>query len=66
MLSEKELERYERQIMFFAAEGKVKLQKARIFIAGAGGLGSSVSLYLTAAEICDGDTLAIFPLMGGG
>lgn len=64
MLAEKELERYERQIMLFAAEGQEKLKKAQVFIAGAGGLGSSVSQYLTAAgvgkiKIVDHDTVRL-------
>jgi len=51
MLSEKDLERYERQIRMFGKEGQEKLKKASVFIGGAGGLGSSVSLYLAAAGI---------------
>jgi len=31
--------------------GQKKLKQARVFIAGAGGLGSAVSLYLTAAGV---------------
>ncbi|MDD1682698.1 MAG: HesA/MoeB/ThiF family protein [Methanoregula sp.] len=51
MLSERELERYKRQILLFGEEGQERLKKAHIFIAGAGGLGSPVSLYLAAAGI---------------
>jgi molybdopterin/thiamine biosynthesis adenylyltransferase len=51
MLSERELDRYKRQIMFFGDEGQEKLKKANIFIAGAGGLGSPVSIYLAVAGI---------------
>jgi len=51
MLTERELQRYDRQIMLygFGEEGQEKLKKARIFIAGAGGLGSPIALYLAAA-----------------
>lgn len=51
MLLEKELERYNRQIMILGTEGQNKLKTAKVFIAGAGGLGSSVSLYLAAAGV---------------
>ena len=51
MLSERDLERYERQLRIFGKEGQEKLKKAKVFIGGAGGLGSSISLYLAAAGI---------------
>jgi len=51
MLSERERERYKRQMMLFGDEGQELLKKAHIFIAGAGGLGSPVSLYLAVAGI---------------
>jgi molybdopterin/thiamine biosynthesis adenylyltransferase len=51
MLSERERERYKRQMMLFGSEGQERLCKAHIFIAGAGGLGSPVSLYLAVAGI---------------
>lgn len=53
MLTENELERYDRQIMIggFGEEGQEKLKMAKIFIAGAGGLGSPVSIYLAAAGV---------------
>ena len=51
MLSERERERYKRQMMLFGDEGQERLKKAHIFIAGAGGLGSPVSLYLAVAGI---------------
>ena len=38
MLSERERERYKRQLMLFGDEGQERLKKAHIFIAGAGGL----------------------------
>jgi len=48
MLSDVERERYSRQIRLFAEEGQERLKKKRVFVAGAGGLGSIVSLYLAA------------------
>ena len=53
MLTERELQRYDRQIMIygFGEEGQEKLKKARVFIAGAGGLGSPTAIYLAAAGI---------------
>jgi molybdopterin/thiamine biosynthesis adenylyltransferase len=51
MLSERERERYKRQLMLFGDEGQERLKKAHIFIAGAGGLGSPVALYLAVAGI---------------
>ena len=66
MLSREELERYDRQIMLygFGEEGQEKLKKARVFIAGAGGLGSPISIYLAVAgvgNICivDHDTVEL-------
>ena len=53
MLTKDELERYDRQIIIkgIGQEGQEKLKKARVFIAGAGGLGSAVSTYLVAAGV---------------
>jgi molybdopterin/thiamine biosynthesis adenylyltransferase len=53
MLTGKDLERYDRQIMIygFGEEGQEKLKKARVLIAGAGGLGSPAAMYLAAAGI---------------
>jgi molybdopterin/thiamine biosynthesis adenylyltransferase len=51
MFSEQELERYKRQMMLFGEEGQERLKKAHIFIAGAGGLGSPVSMYLAVAGV---------------
>jgi molybdopterin/thiamine biosynthesis adenylyltransferase len=51
MFSERELERYKRQMMLFGEDGQERLKKAHIFIAGAGGLGSPVSIYLAVAGI---------------
>jgi len=62
MLSVQERERYRRQIPLFGEEGQERLKKAEIFIAGAGGLGCPVALYLAVAGIgtitvADGDTV---------
>ncbi len=53
MLTIDELERYDRQIMIanIGKEGQEKLKRARVFIAGAGGLGSSAAIYLTVAGV---------------
>jgi len=51
MLTENELKRYERQIRIFGADGQERLKNAKVFVAGAGGLGSAISIYLTAAGI---------------
>lgn len=44
-------EKYVRQIMLFGEEGQEKLKKARVFVAGAGGLGSPVCTYLAVAGV---------------
>ena len=53
MLTADEKERYDRQIMIagFGEEGQEKLKRARVFIAGAGGLGSPTAIYLVAAGV---------------
>ena len=53
MLSQEELNRYDRQILIpeIGREGQEKLKKAKVFVAGAGGLGSPVSLYLAVAGL---------------
>jgi adenylyltransferase/sulfurtransferase len=53
MLTGEELNRYSRQIMIpqIGEKGQEKLKRAKVFIAGVGGLGSPVSIYLTAAGV---------------
>ena len=51
MLTQREQERYRRQILLFGEAGQERLKKAEIFIAGAGGLGSPVAIYLAVAGI---------------
>jgi molybdopterin/thiamine biosynthesis adenylyltransferase len=53
MLSPDELTRYDRQIIIqgFGEEGQEKLKKAKVFIAGSGGLGSPIAIYLAAAGV---------------
>jgi adenylyltransferase/sulfurtransferase len=53
MLTPNEIERYDRQIMMseIGVEGQEKLKRSKVLIAGAGGLGSSVSFYLAAAGV---------------
>jgi len=59
-LSDREKERYQRQMIFegWGEDAQERLKKSAIFIAGAGGLGSPVSIYLAVAgvgtiRICD-------------
>ncbi|WP_342304557.1 HesA/MoeB/ThiF family protein [Methanolobus sp. ZRKC5] len=51
MLSKEELERYNRQIMLLGEDGQKALKNAKVFIAGAGGLGCPVALYLAVAGV---------------
>jgi adenylyltransferase/sulfurtransferase len=53
MLNSNELERYDRQIIMrgFGEEGQEKLKQAKAFIAGCGGLGSPIAIYLVEAGI---------------
>ena len=53
MLTPGERERYDRQILIeeFGQDGQEKLKRSRVVIAGAGGLGSPIAMYLTAAGI---------------
>lgn len=52
-LTEYDLARYDRQIRIygFGGDGQKKLKNARVLIAGAGGLGFPVSVYLAAAGV---------------
>lgn len=52
-LSEEERQRYARQILlpFFGEHGQRRLKRSRVFIAGAGGLGSISAFYLVAAGV---------------
>ncbi|MFA5504432.1 MAG: molybdopterin-synthase adenylyltransferase MoeB [Vulcanimicrobiota bacterium] len=52
-LSADELSRYDRHILLseVGLEGQEKLKRARVFLVGAGGLGSPLGLYLAAAGI---------------
>lgn len=66
LLTNLELKRYQRQMLLddWGREGQEKLKKSSVFVAGAGGLGSPVAIYLAAAgvgklRICDYDTLEV-------
>ncbi len=61
-LTEYDLTRYERQMLIpgWGEDGQAKLKAASVFIAGAGGLGGPVAIYLAVAgvgeiRICDAD-----------
>ena len=64
MLTEREQDRYDRKIRLLGEDGQEKLKDAKVFIAGAGGLGCPISIYLAAAGIgkislVDKDTVAL-------
>jgi adenylyltransferase/sulfurtransferase len=66
LLSEKERERYSRQLLLssWGEEAQLRLRAATVFVAGAGGLGSAAALYLAAAgvgciRICDRDKVEL-------
>jgi len=64
VLSKEELERYQRQIVLegFGEAGQEKLKRTKVFIAGAGGLGSVIATYLAAAgvgSLCIADNDAV-------
>ena len=66
MLSKRELARYGRQILIpeWAKAGQQKLKKAKVVVAGAGGLGSPVLTYLAVAgvgklRVIDGDKVEL-------
>ena len=50
-LTNNELERYSRQILYFGVEVQKKLKSSKVMIAGIGGLGSLSATYLTAIGI---------------
>jgi len=52
-LTDEDLVRYNRQIILpeFGEEGQKRLRQATVFVAGAGGLGSPVSIYLACAGV---------------
>lgn len=53
MLTPEEIERYDRQLIMenIGEDGQEKLKQADVFLAGAGGLGSPISMFLAAAGI---------------
>lgn len=51
IINEEELNRYIRQFSLIGREGQDKLKRAKILIAGAGGLGSPIATYLALAGI---------------
>jgi molybdopterin/thiamine biosynthesis adenylyltransferase len=51
MITDEERKRYARQILMIGEEGQEKLKAARVLVAGAGGLGTVISLYLAAAGV---------------
>jgi adenylyltransferase/sulfurtransferase len=62
IITEEELKRYSRQLSLIGREGQDKLKRAKILIAGAGGLGSPIATYLAFAGvgrivIVDNDTV---------
>ncbi len=65
-LTEYDRVRYSRQMLIdgWGEAGQLKLKRARVFLAGAGGLGSPVSIYLAVAgvgeiKLCDADTVEL-------
>ncbi len=66
MLTEYDLTRYQRQMLIegWGESGQEKLKSSRVFVAGAGGLGSPVAFYLAVAgvgeiRICDADRVEL-------
>ena len=66
MISKRELARYERQILIpeWTKAGQQKLKKAKVVVAGVGGLGSAVLTYLAVAgvgkiRVIDGDKVEL-------
>lgn len=50
-ISDEESERYLRQILIFEESGQELLKNSHVFIAGCGGLGSPIAMYLAAAGV---------------
>ena len=66
MLTQEEQKRYDRQMMIqeVGVKGQEKLKNAKVFIAGAGGLGSPIAIYLSVAgvgniKIVDNDSVEL-------
>jgi len=64
ILAEEELKRYVRQLPLIGNDGQHKLKRAKILIAGVGGLGSPIITYLACAGIgriviVDNDTVSV-------
>ena len=51
MITKEEQKRYQRQILMLGEAGQEKLKAARVLLAGAGGLGTVISVYLAAAGV---------------
>lgn len=51
MITNEERKRYARQILMIGEEGQERLKAASVLVAGAGGLGTVISLYLAAAGV---------------
>lgn len=51
MLSSHDMERYQRQMLLFGKKGQAVLKDSSVLVAGAGGLGSPVAIYLAVAGI---------------
>jgi molybdopterin-synthase adenylyltransferase len=51
MITDEERKRYTRQILMIGEAGQERLKAARVLVAGAGGLGTVISLYLAAAGV---------------
>ncbi len=51
MITDEERKRYARQILMIGEEGQERLKAASVLVAGAGGLGTVISLYLAAAGV---------------
>jgi molybdopterin-synthase adenylyltransferase len=51
MIADEERRRYARQILMIGEAGQERLKAARVLVAGAGGLGTVISLYLAAAGV---------------